>query len=90
MATDEITLRFQAVQKRLQGEDLQKIASELGRSRYWVTFWLGRYNPDDPQGSLQDHSRAPKCPYHKWSEEVCQMALRSRALREEGQQPGYQ
>jgi transposase len=65
MATDEVTLRFQAIQKRLHGESIQDIATDLSRSRYWVTYWLDRYNPDDPEGSLQDRSKAPKCPYRK-------------------------
>lgn len=90
MAIDEVTLRLQAVQKRLQGEDIQRIATDLGRSRYWVTYWLGRYDPGDPKGSLQDRSRTPKSPYRKWSEEVRQMVLCSRQLREEATQPGYQ
>jgi putative transposase len=89
MSTNEVKLRKQAVQKWLSGEPKKRIAHDLGKSRNWVNYWLSRYQADDPEGSLQDGSKAPKHPYHKWSEDLVQMALNSRQLRQEGQQPGY-
>lgn len=89
MATNEVTLRNQAIQKWLHGDSPHAIATALGRSRYWVSYWIRRYDPDDPEDSLQDRSRAPKCPYRKWSEEIRQMVLHSRTLREEAKEPGY-
>jgi putative transposase len=89
MNEDEIALRSQAIQLLLNGESKSRIARQLGKSRLWVIRWAARYQPDDPEGSLQDRDCAPKQPHRGWPEQVRQMAIQSRKARQEGQQPGY-
>ena len=48
---DQITLRTKAVRQSLNGNSKTSIAQSLDKSRYWVSYWLGRYNPDDPVAS---------------------------------------
>lgn len=85
----EIALRKEAVYRALSGETQVSISGALGRSAYWVRYWLARYNPDDPEGSLQDRSRAPQQPHRKWSAAVRQRALASRQQRQAADTPGY-
>jgi transposase InsO family protein len=90
MGRDEKALRMEAVQRMMRGESQASIAQALGRSRKWVSTWIGRYDPDDPVGSLADRSSAPHEPCRKWSSEVRDLALASRSLRAAAEQPGYQ
>ncbi len=89
MDADEIALRKQAIERLLNGESKSSIARQLGKPRLWVVRWAARYDPDDPEGSLQDRDSAPKAPHCSWSEQVRQIVLHSRQAREAGQQPGY-
>ena len=86
---DEIALRKEAVRLHLSGETKAAISRTLGKSRDWVRTWLHRYNPGDPEGSLNNHPSAPKHPHRKWSEALIQQAVTSRKLRMEASQPGY-
>ena len=85
----EIRLRQEAVQRLLRGETKTSISQTLGKSRKWVNYWANRYDPDDPMGSLDNQSSAPREPHHKWSAEVKTMVLTSRQLRMAGDQAGY-
>jgi transposase InsO family protein len=86
----EIALRKEAVRRSLEGESQASIGGSLGRSARWVRYWLARYNPDDPEGSLQNRSRAPRQPHRKWSEAVRRRALVSRQRRQAADTPGYE
>jgi len=87
---NEIALRKEAVRRRLSGESQMRIGRALGRSATWVRYWLTRYDPDDPDGSLQDRSRAPHQPHSHWSTATRQQALSSRQQRQSGDRPGYE
>ena len=56
----EIELRQRAIRLHLQGWKKSEIARKMQRSRRWVHRWIGRYNPDAPTESPQNHSRAPR------------------------------
>jgi hypothetical protein len=86
---DEIALRKEAVTRYLSGETQVSISRSLGKSRFWVSSWIARYDPDDPDGSLQDRSSAPKQPHRPWPESLRQQVLTSRRLRLAAEQPGY-
>lgn len=85
-----IALRKQAVRRYLAGESKRGICRDLGKSPSWLDYWLERYDPDDPDSSLKDRSSAPHEPHRKWSQEVIQLALNARRLRECAEQPGYE
>jgi hypothetical protein len=86
----EIALRKEAVLRSLNGETQVSIGQALGRSPFWVRYWLARYDPDDPEGSLRSRSRAPRQPHRKWPEAVRQQAVTSRQHRQAGDRPGYE
>lgn len=86
---DEITLRKQAVQLYLTGMPKIAIARQLGKNRLWVSYWIQRYQPDDPDGSLHNRSSAPQQPHRTWPEAIRQLVLASRQARQAGDQPGY-
>jgi putative transposase len=86
----EIGLRLEAMQRLLSGETQTSISHALGKSPKWVNRWAKRYDPDDPVGSLDNRSSAPKEPHHKWSAEVKAMVLSSRQLRMAADQVGYE
>jgi transposase InsO family protein len=86
----EIALRKEAVRRWLGGEAQVRIGEALGRSAYWVYYWLMRYDPDDPDGSLASRSRAPRQPHRKWPEAVRQQALCSRQHRQAADMAGYE
>jgi putative transposase len=87
---DEIALRKEAVRRYLSGESKVSIGRALSKGRDWVSYWVARYDPDDPEGGLQNRPSAPKHPHQEWPEAVVQQALNSRHLREAGEQPGYE
>jgi putative transposase len=86
----QIALRTKAIRQSLDGQSEASIARSLGKSRYWVSYWLGRYNPGDPLGSLQNRPSVPKHPHRKWSDDVIRQAETSRRLRVAAEQPEYQ
>lgn len=86
----EIALRKEAVRRWLCGESKADISRALGKTHRWVRYWIGRYDPDNPEGSLHNQSRAPKHPHRNWPEEVRRQALRSRELRMAAEAPGYE
>lgn len=89
MEAEEIALRKRAIQMLLSGASKSSIARELGRSRLWVIRWAERYQPDDPEWSLQDRDNRPKRPHRGWPEHIRQLVLQSRRVRAEGVRPGY-
>lgn len=86
----EIELRQRAIALFLQGWKKSEIARKLQRSRRWVHRWIGRYEPDAPTVSLQNHSRAPKQMDGVYSERIKKMVLQSRVEREKGKRAKYQ
>ena len=85
----EIALRKQAIALHLQGWNKSKIARKVQRSRRWVQRWIGRYEPEAPIASLQDHSRAPKHIRWAYPERIKRLAIQSRVEREKGKQTKY-
>ncbi len=59
MPKDDERVRREAVARRLGGESVEEVARAVGRSRQWVTRWVKRYDPTDPDWSRQ-RSRAPR------------------------------
>ena len=86
----EIALRKQAIALYLQGWKKSEIARKVQRSRRWVQRWIGRYEPDAPTVSLQDHSRAPKHIPWAYPERIKKMVAQMRVARERGKQAKYQ
>jgi len=86
----EIELRKRAIALYLQGWKKSEIARKMQRSRRWVHRWIGRYDPDAPKVSLQNHSRAPKQRDGIYPDQIKQMVLRMRIERERGQRTKYQ
>ena len=86
----EVELRKRAIALHLQGRTKSEIARKLQRSRSWVQRWIGRYHPDEPTLSLQDHSRAPKQMSWVYPERIKTMVLRIRQERVKGQHVKYQ
>ena len=86
---NEIALRKEAVRLHLAGETKAAIGRALGKSRDWVRTWISRYDPDEPENSLRDHSSAPKQPHRRWPEALIQQAVTSRKLRMQASEPGY-
>jgi IS30 family transposase len=86
----EIALRKQAVTLHLQGRNKSEIARKVQRSRRWVQRWIGRYEPQAPTKSLQDHSRAPKHVPWAYPEGIKRLALQMRVEREKGKRAKYQ
>lgn len=86
--TDEIKLRKEAIRRYLAGESKVSIGRALGRTRHWVAYWVERYHPDDPEGSLQDRSSAPIDPHREWSDEAMAQVLTIRKRRVEAQEAG--
>jgi transposase len=62
------------------------IRRRLNCSRSWLNRWLNRYDPDDVESSLSNHSRAPNHPYSPWSDEIRQQVL---AMRQHRSQEPY-
>lgn len=86
----EIALRKRAIALHLQGWNKSEIAQKVQRSRRWVQRWIGRYEPEAPTVSLQDHSRAPKHIPWAYPERIKQMVLQMRVERERGKRAKYQ
>ena len=86
----EIELRQRAIALHLQGWNNSEIARKLRRSRPWVQRWIGRYCPDEPKKSLQDHSRAPKHAHRAYPERIQNMVHQMRVAREAGRRAKYQ
>jgi len=85
----EIALRKQAMALHLQGWNKSEIARKLQRSRRWVQRWIGRYEPEAPTTSLQDHSRAPKHISWAYPERIKRLAIQMRVERERGKRTKY-
>ena len=86
----EIELRKRAIALHLQGWNKSEIARKLQRSRSWVGRWIGRYDPNEPTQSLQDHSKAPRQTSWGYPERLKTMVNRIRQERVKGQPAKYQ
>jgi putative transposase len=86
----EIALRKKAMTLHLQGWNKSEIARKVQRSRSWVQRWIGRYHPDAPTVSLQDHSRAPQKMGWSYPERIKNMVIQIRQAREKGRHAKYQ
>lgn len=86
----EIALRKEAITLHLQGWNKSEIARKVQRSRRWVQRWIGRYEPEAPTVSLQDHSRVPKHIPWAYPERIKRMVLQMRVARERGKRAKYQ
>ena len=86
----EIVLLKQAIALHLQGWKTSEIARKVRRSRRWVQRWIGRYEPESPTASLQDHSRAPKHISWAYPERIKRLAIQIRVEREKGKRAKYQ
>jgi transposase InsO family protein len=61
--------RAVAVQRFLQGEDLQAICASMGKSRRWLYKWIARHSPKDPAW-CESRSRKPLISPHRTSVEI--------------------
>ncbi len=86
---EKIALLQEAIRRYLAGEKVTAIGRSLRRPRQWVNRWIERYQPDSPEESLQDQSRAPRKAHSKWSDAIRQQALKSRRMRMNSEN-GYQ
>jgi putative transposase len=77
----EVSLRREAVRRRLAGESPEAIARDIGRSRQWVAKWAARYDPSDP-GWADGRSRAPKRVARRTAADVEAQVLEVRARLE--------
>lgn len=89
MDEEKITLRKLAIQSWLNGVSRAEIARQLGRSWFWVDYWINRYQPDNPEASLSNRSSVPQHPYRAWPEEIRELVFHSRQARMTAEQPGY-
>jgi IS30 family transposase len=86
----EIELRKRALALHLQGWNKSEIARKLQHSRSWVGRWIGRYDPNEPTQSLQNHSRAPRQTSWGYPERLKTMVNRIRQERVKGRPAKYQ
>jgi putative transposase len=77
----EVSLRREAVRRRLAGESPEAIARDIGRTRQWVAKWAARYDPSDP-GWADGRSRAPKRVARRTAADVQAQVLEVRARLE--------
>ena len=86
--TQEIRLRKEAMRRVLAGESKVSIGEALDKTRHWVSYWVGRYDPDDPEGSLQNRSSAPFAPHREWPDDLITQVLTIRRRRVRAQAAG--
>jgi len=66
-----------------------EICRRLDCSRPWLDRWLARYDPDDGENSLRNHSPAPKQANSPWSDGIRQQVLEMRRARSDREQWPY-
>ena len=78
----EYELRLRAVELFNEGHKTSAISDQLGRSRWWVRKWIGRYETEGDAG-LCDRSRRPKRSPDRLDDTVRAEILKTReALKE--------
>src|SRR3972149_2711998 len=78
----KVALRKEAVRLYWQaGLSKAEISRQLKKSRRWVVRWLARYDPEQGEKSLEDHSSAPKHRKEVYPARIKNMALKSRKAR---------
>jgi len=78
----KVALRKEAVRLYWQaGLSKAEISRQLKKSRRWVVRWLARYDPEQGEKSLEDHSSAPKHRKEVYPARIKKMALKSRKAR---------
>jgi transposase len=88
--SNELNERKQAMlMYHVQHLSKAEICRRLKRSRPWLERWLGRYNPGDVEGSLQDQPIGVKPGGSQWSETIRQQVLQMRQNRSQQEQWRY-
>lgn len=78
----KVALRKEAVRLYWQeGLTKAEISRRLKKPRRWVTRWLGRYDHQQGEKSLEDHSSAPKQRKEVYPKRIKTMVLKSRQAR---------
>ena len=78
----KIALRKEAVRLYWQdGLSKAEISRQLKKSRRWVIRWLARYDHEQGEKSLEDHSSAPKHRKEMYPARIKNMVLKSRKAR---------
>lgn len=78
----KIALRKEAVRLYWQaGLTKAEISRRLKKPRRWVTRWLGRYDSQQGEKSLEDRSSAPKQRKEVYPKRIKSMVLKSRQAR---------
>ncbi len=78
----KVALRKEAVRLYWQeGFSKAEISRQLKKSRRWVVRWLARYDHEQGEKSLEDHSSAPKHRKEVYPARIKNMALKSRKAR---------
>ena len=78
----KVALRKEAVRLYWQaGLSKAEISRQLKKSRRWVVRWLARYDPEQGEKSLEDHSSAPKHRKEVYPARIKKMVLKSRKAR---------
>jgi transposase len=85
----EIKLRKKAIRLWLQGRSKSEIAQHLQKPRLWVQRWTRRYDPNEPEESLQNRSSAPKHPQCGYAGRIKEIVLQSRRKREASKRGKY-
>lgn len=66
-----------------------EICRRLKRSRPWLDRWLGRYDPGDVEGSLNDQGAGSKKGHSCWSPAIRQQVIKMRKTRSQEAQWRY-
>jgi len=78
----KIALRKEAVRLYWQdGLSKAEISRQLKKSRRWVIRWLARYDHEQGEKSLEDHSSVPKHRKEMYPARIKNMVLKSRKAR---------
>lgn len=78
----QVAIRKEAVRLYWQeGFTKAEISRRLKKPRRWVARWLGRYDPQQGEKSLEDRSSAPKQRKEVYPKRIKNMVLKSRQAR---------
>ena len=80
----KVALRKEAVCLHLQGVSKTEIARRLKKSRRWVYRWIARYDREQGEKSLGNHSSAPKHRKEIYPQKIKDMVVKSRKARKAG------
>lgn len=80
----KIALRKEAVRLYLQDVSKTEISRRLKKSRRWVYRWVKRYDRNQGEKSLTDHSSAPKHRQEIYPQKIKDLVVKSRKARKAG------